>query len=73
LGRVSGIEGRVVGFCTEGRWISGRLTSGRSAGFGVGREGALACGREAGLGSGRASGRLTCEPVMGLRWGADIC
>jgi hypothetical protein len=55
LGRASGIEGRVDGFCTEGRWISGRLLSGRlisgrAAGFGVGREGALAWGREAGLG-----------------------
>jgi hypothetical protein len=71
LGRVSGIEGRVVGFCTEGRWISGRLTSGRSTG--VGREGTLACGLEAGLGSGLEAGRFTCEPVMGLRLGADIC
>ena len=78
LGRVSGIEGRVVGFCTDGRWISGRLTSGRLtsgrfAGFGVGREGALAWGREAGFGSGLEAGRFTWEPVMGLRLGADIC
>lgn len=78
LGRDSGIEGRVDGFCTEGRWISGRLLSGRLisgrfAGFGVGREGALAWGREAGLGSGLEAGRFTWEPVMGLRLGADIC
>ena len=48
------------------------MISGRAAGFGVGRDGALAWGRAAGLGSGLAAGRFTCEPVIGLRWVADI-
>lgn len=72
LGRISGIVGRVAGFCTEGLWISGRLISGRGAGFGFGRDGTLGCGRAAGLGSGLAAGRFTGDPVMGLRLGAWI-